>query len=87
MLRWPRQTCCDGAMDCIAREMVDRGYVAIEDGNVAMGGRLSCIAMVNTNVAAGDQVGGWECWKGRPSGVAMADESAVRETELRCNVR
>jgi len=39
------------------------------------------------NVAAGDQIGGWECWKGRPSGIAMAEEGAVKKTELQCNVR
>ena len=64
-------------MDCIARETVDRGYVAIKDDNVATGERPSCVAMADTNVAAGDQVWGWECWKGRPSGVAMTDKSVA----------
>jgi len=51
-------------MDCIAPETVDRGYVAIEDGNVATGGRPSCVAMATRTLQQETKLGDGSAGRG-----------------------
>jgi len=52
-------------MDCIARETVDRGYVAIKDSNVATGRRPSCVAMATRTLQQETKLGDAHLWKVR----------------------